>query len=429
MTNSCQMGLDTGIFVYNTSRVTTVDSPRDTTDTPTGPLQGLRVLELGQLIAGPFCGQLLADHGAEVIKLEDPGRGDPMRYWGREKPHGLSLWWSVVGRNKKSVTCNLRTKEGQELVRRMARTADIVLENFRPGTMERWGLDYDTLAADNPGLVMVRVTGFGQTGPYAERAGYGSIGEAMGGLRYVVGDPSTPPSRVGISIGDSLAATFGALGALTAIHERTTSGRGQVVDSAIYESVLAVMESLVSEYAVGGYVRERTGPTLPDVAPSNVYPTRDGHAALVAANQDTVFRRLATAMGRSELGSDKRFATHVARGAHQQELDELIADWTLTLDWQDLEHVCEEHGVPAGLMYRAEEMLADRHFKARSSIVTVDHPQLGEVPMQNVFPRLSRTPGSVRWPGPELGEHTNEVLGELGLTSDELSELRSRGVL
>jgi formyl-CoA transferase len=389
----------------------------------------MRVLELGQLIAGPFCGQLLADYGAEVIKIEDPGVGDPMRNWGREKPHGLSLWWNVVARNKKSVTCNLRTPEGQDLVRRLAETADIVLENFRPGTMERWGLGYEDLSAINPRLVMVRVTGFGQTGPYAKRAGYGSIGEAMGGLRYVVGDPSAPPSRVGISIGDSLAATFGALGALTAIYERDRSGRGQVVDSAIYESVLAVMESLVSEYAVGGYIRERTGPTLPDVAPSNVYPTRDGKQALVAANQDTVFRRLAQAMGRPELASDVRFATHVARGAHQRELDDLIADWTRTLDWADLEAVCEQHGVPAGLMYRAPEMLGDPHFRSRGSIVNVSHPELGEIPMQNVVPRLSRTPGSIRWPGPELGQHTDEVLTELGLTSQQVAELRQRGVV
>lgn len=396
---------------------------------PSGPLSHLRVIELGQLIAGPFCGQLLADHGAEVIKIEDPTRGDPMRQWGREKPHGLSLWWSIVARNKKSVTCNLRTQQGQDIVRQLVASADIVLENFRPGTMERWGLGYEELQRLNPGLIMVRVTGYGQSGPYSKRAGYGSIGEAMGGLRYVVGDPATPPSRVGISLGDSLAATFGALGALAALADRERTGKGQVVDSSIYESVLGVMESLVADYALGGYVRERTGPSLPDIAPSNVYPTRDGQMALVAANQDTVFRRLAAAMGRPELGTDERYATHVARGARQAELDELISEWTKTLDWSELEELCEKHAVPSGLMYRAPEMLQDPHFKARSSIVSVPHPTLGDVPMQNVFPRLSRTPGTVRWPGPELGQHTDEVLRELGLSAEQLSGLRESGVV
>ncbi len=268
---------------------------------PEGALSDLRVLEMGQLLAGPFCGQLLADFGAEVIKLEQPGEGDPMRQWGREKPHGKSLWWPVVARNKKSVTLNLRTPEGQEIVRDLVRRSDILIENFRPGTMERWNLGYDQLAVINPRLVMVRVTGFGQTGPYASRAGYGAIGEAMGGLRYVGGDPSTQPSRMGISIGDELAAIHACMGALMAIHARERTGRGQVVDSAIYEAVLNMMESLVTEYDAAGYVRERTGPILPNVSPSNVFNTADGKLILIAANQDTVFRRLAEAMGRPEL--------------------------------------------------------------------------------------------------------------------------------
>ena len=297
---------------------------------------------MGQLLAGPFCGQLLADFGAEVIKLEDPARGDPMRQWGREKPHGLSLWWPVIARNKKSVTLNLRHPEGQSLARRLLGTADVLVENFRPGTLERWGLGYDALAERNPGLVLVRVTGFGQDGPYAPRAGYGSIGEAMGGLRYVTGDPSTPPSRSGISIGDSLAGTFAALGALLALHARARTGRGQVVDSAIYEAVLAMMESLVTEYQVAGYTRERTGAILPNVAPSNVYPTADGQLVLVAANQDTVFRRLAAVMARPELADDPRYASHSARGEHQVELDGLIAGWTATLDADRLLAALEE---------------------------------------------------------------------------------------
>jgi formyl-CoA transferase len=274
---------------------------------------------------------LLGDFGADVIKVEQPGSGDPMRQWGREKPHGQSLWWPVVARNKKSVTANLRLERGQELVRQLVAESDILVENFRPGTLERWRLGWDDLSRINPRLVMVRVTGFGQTGPYAPRAGYGSIGEAMGGLRYVVGSPDRPPSRTGISIGDALAGTFAAYGAVMAIHARERTGRGQVVDSAIYEAVLAMMESLIPEYTIGGYTRERTGAVLPNVAPSNVYPTAGDEQILVAANQDTVFRRLAEVMGRPELASDARFATHSARGAHQEELDALIAAWTATM--------------------------------------------------------------------------------------------------
>ena len=395
-----------------------------------GPLADVRVVEMGQLLAGPFCGQLLADFGAEVIKLEDPARGDPMRQWGREKPHGLSLWWPVIARNKKSVTLNLRHPEGQSLARRLLGTADVLVENFRPGTLERWGLGYDTLAERNPGLVLVRVTGFGQDGPYAPRAGYGSIGEAMGGLRYVTGDPSTPPSRSGISIGDSLAGTFAALGALLALHARARTGRGQVVDSAIYEAVLAMTESLVTEYQVAGYTRERTGAILPNVAPSNLYPTADGQLVLVAANQDTVFRRLAAVMARPELADDPRYASHSARGTHQVELDGLIAGWTATLDADQLLEALEEAGVPAGRIYRAADMLADPHYQARQAIVRLADPELGEVAMQNVAPRLSATPGRVAWPGPALGQHNREVYqGLLGLPDEEVEGLADQGVI
>ena len=395
-----------------------------------GPLADVRVVEMGQLLAGPFCGQLLADFGAEVIKLEDPARGDPMRQWGREKPHGLSLWWPVIARNKKSVTLNLRHPEGQALARRLLGAADVLVENFRPGTLERWGLGYDTLAERNPGLVLVRVTGFGQDGPYAPRAGYGSIGEAMGGLRYVTGDPSTPPSRSGISIGDSLAGTFAALGALLALHARARTGRGQVVDSAIYEAVLAMMESLVTEYQVAGYTRERTGAILPNVAPSNLYPTADGQLVLVAANQDTVFRRLAAVMARPELADDPRYASHSARGTHQVELDGLIAGWTATLDADPLLEALEEAGVPAGRIYRAADMLADPHYQARQAIVRLADPELGEIAMQNVAPRLSATPGRVAWPGPALGQHNREVYqGLLGLPDEEVERLADQGVI
>ncbi len=395
-----------------------------------GPLTDLRVIEMGTLLAGPFCGQLLGDLGAEVIKVEAPGTGDPMRVWGQEKAHGKSLWWPVVARNKKSVTINLRVPEGQELVRKLVAKADIVLENFRPGTMERWGLGYPELAAINPGVIMVRVSGQGQDGPYAKRAGYGSIGEAMGGLRYVCGDPSNPPSRMGISIGDSLAATFATVGALAALHHREKTGRGQVVDAAIYEAVLAMMESLITEYDQTGYVRERTGAILPNVAPSNVYPTADGKMILIAANQDTVFKRLAAAMEQPELGEDERYATHAARGARQQELDELIGAWTATLSADDLVTLMEEHAVPVGKIYRAPEMLEDPHFKARKAIIRVLHPEFGELAMQNVVPKLSLTPGKVKTPGPALGEHNEAVLGGfLGLDAEYLAQLREAGVI
>ena len=395
---------------------------------PTGPLAGVRVVEMGQLLAGPFCGQLLGDLGADVVKIEDPAKGDPLRQWGRQLPQGQSLWWSVVGRNKRSVTLNLRSPEGQALARELIAGADVLVENFRPGTMERWGLGFADLQELNPGLVMVRVSGFGQDGPYSQRAGYGAIGEAMGGLRYVVGDPSTPPSRVGISIGDTLAALFATIGALAALQERQVSGRGQIVDSAIYEAVLGVMESLVPEWQITGYQRERTGAVLPNVAPSNVYPTKDGQWLLIAANQDTVFTRLAKAMDAPELADDPRYATHGARGERQEELDNRIAAFTSALDAEALESLLEEHGVPSGRIFRPVDMFADPQFQARESITEVEHPTLGPVAMQNVFPRLSRTRGTVRWPGPELGAHTAEVLAGIGVGPDALAQLRASGV-
>jgi formyl-CoA transferase len=394
------------------------------------PLADLRVVEMGQLIAGPFCGQLLGDFGAEVIKVEEPRSGDPMRVWGAERPYELPLWWPLIARNKKSVTCNLRTRRGQELARQLVARADVLIENFRPGTLENWGLDYATLSGDNPGLVLVRVTGYGQTGPYATRAGFGSIGEAMGGIRYVTGDPDRPPSRVGVSLGDSLSGVFAALGTFVALHARKRTGRGQVVDVAIYEAVLALMESLVAEWGVAGYQRERTGAMMGNVAPSNVYPTADAADVLIGANRDTVFSRLCAVMGNPGLADDDRFASHVARGRHQQELDELIARWTRGQKSEELLELLHEAGVPAGRIYKAADMLADEHFAAREAIVRVAHAAFGDLPMQNVFPRLSDTPGHIRWSGPELGEHNGEVYGQLlGLGGDELAGLQREGVI
>lgn len=394
------------------------------------PLDDLRVVELGSLLAGPFCGQLLGDFGAEVIKVEDPGVGDPMRQWGQEKPYGTSLWWPVVARNKKSVTANLRTERGQDLVRQLLSSADVLVENFRPGTLERWGMSPEDLWKVNPRLIVTRVTGFGQTGPYAKQAGYGSIGEAMGGIRYITGEPDRPPARSGISLGDSLAAMFAALGTLVAVHQRERSGKGQVVDSAIYEAVLGLMESLIPEWQIAGYERERTGATLPNVSPSNVYPTQDSEMVLVAANQDTVFRRLADVMDRPDLAIDERYATHGARGAHMEELDQIIALWTTTKAADNLLELLHAGGVPAGRIFRAKDMFADPHFAAREAIVRLRHPDFGEFAMQNVFPRLSETPGSIRHLGPTLGEHNAEIYqGLLGIDDDALSSLRSAGVI
>ena len=394
------------------------------------PLDDIRVVELGQLLAGPFCGQLLGDFGAEVVKVEDPINGDPMRQWGREKPYGKSLWWPVVARNKRSVTCNLRTAEGQDLVRRLVRHADVLLENFRPGTLERWGLAPEQLWEINPRLVVTRVTGFGQDGPYAARAGFGSIGEAMGGIRYVTGSADEPPSRAGISLGDALAAMYATIGTLTALHERELSGKGQVVDAAIYEAVLAMMESMLPEWQVTGYQRERTGPVLPNVAPSNVYPTRDGDDVLIAANQDSVFGRLVAVMGRPDLATDERYATHGARGANMAELDGIIAAWTAGFDADGLLSTLHDNGVPAGRIYRAKDMFADPHFAARQAIVRLPHPDFGELAMQNVFPKLSASPGAVRAVGPALGADNDGIYrGLLGLGDDELDRLSKAGVI
>jgi succinyl-CoA--D-citramalate CoA-transferase len=389
------------------------------------PLEGIRVLEAGALLAGPYCGQLLGDLGAEVIKIEQPDSGDPIRQWGHERPEGKSLWWPIVGRNKKSVELDLRKPAGQEAFLKLAAMSDIVLENFRAGVLESWNLGYEQLRAVNPGVIFVRVSGYGQTGPYAKKAGYAAIGEAMGGLRHVVGYPDRPPSRVGVSIGDSITATFAALGALAALHERSVSGEGQVVDCAIYESVLAYMEAMLPEYAVSGHIRERTGTSLANVAPSNLYPTADGSGILIAGNQDTVFRRLAQVMGAPELVEDERYATHVARGLHQAELDELVSQWTIQHTAQELQELLDEHGVPAGAIYRAPEILADPHVKAREAVAFVEAEGLGVIPMQNVVPKLSRTPGRIRWTGPALGAHNQEVLmGLLGLTETEMAAAR-----
>ena len=392
-----------------------------------GALDGLRVVEMGQLLAGPFCGQLLGDMGADVIKVEPPGAGDPMRDWGQGD---TKVNWEVIARNKRSVSINLRVSEGQDIVRKLAAKADILIENFKPGTMEKWGLGPDALLVINPRLIIARMSGYGQTGPYSDRAGFGGIGEAMGGWRYIVGEPDRPPSRMGISIGDTLTATFGCMGVLAALHVRDRTGQGQVVDAALYESVLQVMESIVPEYDLMGLIRERSGSILPGIAPSNVYSCKDGEY-MIGANKDSLWRRLAEAMGRPELGDDPRYATHLARGTNQLELDELINAWTRTLTVDALDALMTQCSIPAGRVYRAPEMIADPHFQAREAIIDVETERYGTLKMQNAFPKLSVTPSSVRHPAPsKVGQHNEDVFGELlGMSTHDIEALQAAGIM
>lgn len=392
-----------------------------------GPLADIRVIELGQIIAGPFCGQLLGDMGADVIKVESPGEGDPLRTWGQGDD---KVQWEVIARNKRSVSLNLRVPEGQALARRLIAGADVLVENFRPGTLERWGLAPETLWADNPGLVIARLSGYGQSGPYADRAGFGGIGEAMGGWRYIVGEPDRPPSRMGVSIGDSLTASYACMGVLAALHARQRTGRGQVIDAALYESVLQVMEGLVPEYDRSGVIRERSGSVLKGIAPSNVYRCKDGEF-MIGANKDSLWKRLAEAMGRPELGDDPRYATHLARGARQDELDALIDAWTRTLTIDEVDALMIAHAIPAGRVYRAPDMLADPHFAAREAIVTVETERFGPLKMQAPAPRFSDTPAATPRPAPaRVGQHNDEVLGEvLGLSAEERARLGAAGVI
>lgn len=392
-----------------------------------GPLEGLRVIEMGTLIAGPFCGQLMGDMGADVIKIEAPGEGDPMRKWGQgAKP----AWWRVIARNKRSVALDLRQPKGQEIARQFAAKADILIENFRPGTLEKWGMSPNALHAINPGLIIVRVSGYGQTGPYADRAGFGLVGEAMGGWRAIVGEPDRPPARMGVSIGDTLAATYGCMGALAALHRRAQTGRGQVIDSALYESVLQVMESLIADYGASGHSRDRTGSILPRIAPSNAYPCSDGDI-VIGANQDNLFQRFSEAIGHPEWAANPRYKTHLARADVQAELDEMISGWTRQHTVAEIDALMVKAGVPAGPINRPGQIIADPHVVARNAVHWEDHPELGRIPMQNVFPRFSETQGEVRRPAPDLvGQHTDEVLSEvLGLSSQDISQLRVNGVI
>lgn len=394
-----------------------------------GPLSGVKVIELGQLIAGPFCTRILAEFGADVIKIESPNGGDPLRQW-RKLYGDNSLWWLVQARNKQSVTLNLKAPEAQAIVRQLARDADIVVENFRPGAMEKWGLGYADLSRENPGLVMVRLSGYGQTGPYRDRPGFGAIGEAMGGLRHVTGYPDRPPVRVGISLGDAVASLYGVIGALMALRQREVNGgKGQVIDVALYEAVFSLMESLLPEYDVYDFVRERSGASLPGIAPSNTYTTRDGKFVVIGANGDSIFKRMMTAIGRDDLANDPDLARNDGRALRSDELDAAIGAWCGARDLDEVMEVLDRAEVPAGKIYDIADIVKDVHYRARGMI---EQARLGDgraLKIPGIVPKLSDTPGVTRWLGPELGEHNETVLRALGYDADQISDLKRRGIM
>ena len=389
-----------------------------------GPLTGIRVLELGQLVAGPFCGKTFADFGAEVIKIEPPGEGDPLRKWRRMR-NGTSLWWQVQSRNKKSVTCDLRRPEGQEIVRRIARRAHIVVENFRPGALEKWNLGWETLSRENPKLVLVRISGYGQTGPYRERPRFAAIAEGMAGFRYITGFPDRPPARPNLSIGDTIASLHGVIGALMALH----SGKGQIVDVALYEAMFNCMESLLPEYAADGYVRERTGSTLPGIAPSNLYPCKGGAYVLIAGNADSLYHRLMTAIGRADLRDDPALARNDGRAAQMKRIDDAIAAWTSRFSQEEVLREMEKAEVPAGRIYSAADIAADPHYAARGMIESIVASDGEPLKVPGIVPKLSATPGAIRSQAPKLGEHTEAVLREVGFSGEDISALRKNGVV
>ncbi|SDL66961.1 Crotonobetainyl-CoA:carnitine CoA-transferase CaiB [Franzmannia pantelleriensis] len=399
-----------------------------TAETRQLPLEDLKVLELGQLIAGPFATKLLGEFGADVIKIEPPGTGDPLRKW-RIIEDGTSLWWHVQSRTKRSVSLDLRSAQGQDLVRRLVSEADVLVENFRPGTLEGWGLGYDALAALNPRLIMVRVSGYGQTGPYRDKPGFGVIGEAMGGLRYLTGQPGEPSVRVGVSIGDSLSALYAVIGTLLALQERQRSGLGQEIDVALYESVFAMMESLLPEYDATGQVREPGGSALPGITPSNAYRTRDGDFVLIAGNGDSIFKRLMDVIGRADLAEDPALAHNDGRSQHAAKIDAAIEAWSVTLGRDDILAALDAARVPAGFPYTAADIASDPHYLAREMIQSITRPDGRPLKVPGVLPRLSATPGRLGNGGPALGQHTDEVLDELGIDDETRTKLRSAGII
>jgi formyl-CoA transferase len=391
-------------------------------------LAGLRVIEMGQLIAGPFAGKTLADFGADVIKIEPPGQGDPLRNW-RLIKDGTSVWWQVQSRNKRSIALDLRTVEGQDIARQLIASADVLIENFRPGTLESWGMDYPTLSKTNPGLIMLRISGYGQTGPYRDLPGFGAIGEAMGGLRHLTGETGRLPVRCGISIGDTLAALHGTIGVLTALHHRSANGgRGQVIDVALYESVFNVMESLIPEYDAFGVVREPAGSALPGIAPSNAYACSDG-AVLIAGNGDSIFKRLMVAIGRTDLGDDPDLADNAGRVVRAAELDQAIGTWTRQRSVAEALETLGRAKVPAGRIYTAKDIAEDPHYQAREMLHRQVTRDGDEILVPGVVPKLSATPGAVRRPAPRLGEDRDSVLSEIGISAEQRQALQFQGII
>lgn len=398
---------------------------------PTGPLAGLKVIELGQLLAGPFVGTRCAEFGADVIKVEMPGKGDPMRNWGHHRYEGKGLWWPILARNKKSITANLRDPRGRDLIRKLIDEADVLIENFKPGTLEKWGMSPEELHRTNPGLILVRISGFGQTGPYSDRPGFASVGEALSGLRYINGYPDMPPPRYGISLGDTLTALFAFQGLLMALYWRDASGgKGQVVDAAITESCFAMLESTLTEYDKCGIVRQPSGTGLGNVAPSNIYPTKEGEFIVLAANVDPMFVRLCQAMGQPELAEDPRFATHLKRGDNCALLDSMIADWSKTLTTEELTRKLNEFGVVYGKINSIADVASDPHFQARGMISEVEDAEFGRIAVPGIFPVLTETPGGHKWLGPQaVGADSASVYGDLGFTVEQIDEMRGTGII
>ena len=393
-----------------------------------GPLAGLKVVELGQLIAGPFAAKTLADFGADVVKIEPPGAGDPLRQW-RLIKDGTSVWWQVQSRNKRSLALDLRQPDAQDIVRKLVREADVLIENFRPGAMESWGLGPQVLQSINPGLIMLRISGYGQTGPYKDKPGFGVVAEAMGGLRHLSAEPGRLPVRVGVSIGDTLASLHGVIGILMALHEKKTSGLGQVIDVALYEAVFNCMESLLPEYSEFGAVRGPAGSALPGIAPSNAYLCKDGKCALIAGNGDSIFKRLMHAIGREDLAADPALADNAGRVKRVEEIDAAIGAWTSELEVAQVLSVLDQAAVPAGRIYTVEDIAADPHYLARGMLAKVQMNDGSQLTVPGMVPKLSRTPGEHRRNAPSLGQDTDTVLKELGISADQISEMRQRGIV
>ncbi|MBP0598959.1 CoA transferase [Herbaspirillum sp. LeCh32-8] len=394
-----------------------------------GPLNGIRVIEIGTLIAAPFAARMMAEFGAEVIKIEAPVHGDPIRKW-RKLHEGTSLWWYLQSRNKKSLSVNLKSAEGIALIGQLARDADVLIENMKPGALEALGLGWDVLHALNPKLTLVRISGYGQTGPYKDRPGFGAIGEAMGGIRHTTGEPDGVPARAGVSLGDSLASLHGVIGALMSLlRVKTGQGEGQVVDVSLVESVFNLMESTVPEYDLLGHVRERSGGALPGIAPSNTYPTRDGSYVVIAGNSNPIFKRLMQAIGRADLADDPALEHNDGRVRQVALLDAAIAGWTSAHSIDDVLATLEEAGVPSGRIYSVADIVADPHYQARDMILPSRLPDGTAVKMPGIVPKLSDTPGGVRWQGPSLGQHTGEILAGLGLDDAAIARLREQGVV